>query len=619
MALLNAMHGLFVIGSSFRFAYTGKANYWWFIRAPHILTSMTNATVVGINVILFLRFGNRAMIPLALAIGQFIVSINCLQWTNRMKQFLKDVTPANPTSECCSNTNLNPSVVPLAHQPQTPATSRLQRTTFRVITMEIAFYAITMIITFFQRADLASTILHPPAFDDFVMGFISGYTSALHRAVIIGFGLHGSENGQQAPLLFYEFGTWLFCAFSALETFLTFFKLNSTENLISLGILGIQTLVLFSGAACSTALRRVLITQVSSGGTPDLASSTAIRSSITAIYSFLFGMWWQIECLFLVALSTWKGSPFQQTGVAFNLGIHGMVVFMLSHYKSGEISDWKDLGARLRYYLSFYLMFAVVSGLEFFSCLSDVISRDSDWPLLLFTFVTGIRFFISILAVNAFRIAAVQNKVEGQRREIEGEEPEQELEEGSEDVEIPAASIQSQKVMENLGKEMKNSENRIIASCFIWIAFACFLLLDSFEHGGEHGHSMTDFLGIMGATSPTEIGSHVPAFGIVFHFCLIFTGFGIIGIRLKNEGNLKFALLVCQTTGLISTAALIGSIFRLYADGTSSSPFPNILWTASFAVLSYAIMMASVLNFSSLSFIRNALLSQSVSRINKIW
>src|SRR5690606_5277344 len=103
---------------------------------------------------------------------------------------------------------------------------------------------------------------------------------------------------------------------------------------------------------------------------------------------------------------------------ALNFGLHGTVIFLFSHYRSQEKMNINKTMSRLRFYLSFYAMFCIISMFEFiggcwvmfstklkYSLASDYDDRANivlDWPLVAFSCITFVRFSLALGCSIAF-------------------------------------------------------------------------------------------------------------------------------------------------------------------------------------------------------------------------
>lgn len=476
-----------------------------------------------------------------------------------------------------------------SHLPDTPEAKNLQVFTFRLISSEIVFYGFYTLTILCLRIISVLSSDDSSHFDGFLHGFISAYTAILHRGVIVGWGMHGAWNGSSEPLICYWLASNLSGALSIIEILpLGRAAMQHPAFMLPLLVVSVQGVIQLAGAWNAKSLSEMLQGRKTKNAPFDLSASTHLRSAKTAGWTLSFALWWQAECALLIILQLFSSHnrlP-DTTAVSLNFGLHGCAILLLSHYRSQERASYSKMANRMRFYLTFYFMFFVISAAEFISALfqGTVNILYFDVPVLVFAVVSAGRLTLSLGAMAGFFSLLQINKAKEQEElranrtteitdtaiplntlqgsettileeaEKEENEAEKKEEEGEEHnvKEAQVHDINQENIkyqIEKMKKERPPEDEELrlpkdvdletpetgAKALSITLFIFCGLLVsqETFDYTGIFGR--LPFQNLFSDINPDYIfklppvsqisGFHSPAYGILFHFCFILTGF----------------------------------------------------------------------------------------------
>jgi hypothetical protein len=321
-------------------------------------------------------------------------------------------------------------------------------------------------------------------------------------------------------------------------------------------LLLIESIIFFRGVHFAIQLRQSLTPRPEGASiepVPDLTASTTVRASSASVYTSLFAAWWQVECVLFILLQLFSlnfNIP-ELAAQGYNLGLHGGVVFILSHFRSSVVDDYEKTRKRIRYYFTFYSMFCLLSLIEVLcSVYAFYDLLYTDWPLLVFCGVTGMRFIISCVVMNAFRIAGVKNYREMKLHQQQMQEKTEILFEKVEEEEN-LLKVEEKEVLVPTGL-LSSTREMSVKLGVVLMGFVAYLVL--------FGNNPVDMLGMIGNFPVSNVGSHISAYAVCFHFPVVFVGYCVTGAEQHNQGHLTFAILVCVSSVLVSIATVAVSI-----------------------------------------------------------
>lgn len=309
--------------------------YFHFVTTAHVFVLVCGALAVSLAVLQAVRFGAAAGAQLLLALTQLVISMCCVRACLRARP-----ERAFEALDAGHATQGGLRTAPEVRALDPPAARSRTRLLVLLAAEAVLFLAYNLALLI-RRAGPALT-LAPPEPAQFLLGLIPAYISAIHRGVLVGFGLHGARAQSRSALRFYLFGNTLFALLDAVGALHSGWQLHAGQGealplVCSAALLSLFTLVQACGAGEAWRLAQYL-GQSWHGNAGEAARSNFISparlagSAVSRWLAAVLGLL-QVEALVAIVAQAVGGVQASTYCTGLNFSFHAVFIFLMSFAK----------------------------------------------------------------------------------------------------------------------------------------------------------------------------------------------------------------------------------------------------------------------------------------------
>lgn len=650
LATTNAMHAVFVVGTASLYYTTHRLHYWWMMAVGHVFVCL----IVWRDAVLASALGpsvrtSEGAATLFVCWSHALLCAACCFQLFRVRSSIS--VPADDQA--------------LASLVLHPPSLRLLHTCAKALLLaEAAWYAATVLGT-----GVACWLARPHwGFASSLHMLVEDYTQAIHLGVILGQGAYGVLGLRPELLLVFGFSSAIFGALNLAQLVPSAWLLVRHGSWAVLP--AVLALVVICGVRlcsvwCAFTLRKALANQANVsrilaqniGTGTDVVRGRSIFSMARDVRDLsahlarhlsqlgwatlgLFAVW-VAEC-FAWCLFSWLNNATESgmalwarqltgLGAALNFGVHGIALFHLQHYKIAE----SRLVFRNRRHLhaSLGALLCLTSAWEALAVVLVAVRLGAERRLLVLGVLVTLRalacglvgylfFSLQLGAEQTISTILAQQYARGvlpSGAELEALMPPQApvaSDALAEDSWLPFLYAIPAKLQPGECAETHVPPSPLVQRMQ---ARAFFMLLVQFALFCALAWLMMTLLVLQDSPSvlavPRNPNTHTVAYGIVFHFCYVVTGFGYRGLSFFNLANV---VVVRLNAGLVG--ALLGSGAVLSAALLAARPAANNVlsgWLVLCACAAGAIVCLCF--WRSAWLVERLVLLETTSDISPIW